>query len=77
MSIGAILLFVFFGVKMVLKGGVVMSDDKARFTLRIPQTLYSKVKESAETSKRSVIKEIEFILEQYYADQDATKAKQR
>ena len=75
MSIGAMLFFVPFGVKMVSKGGVTMPDDKARFTLRIPQDLYAKVKESAETSKRSVIKEIEFILEQHYATQNAPKEK--
>lgn len=65
--------FMLFGVKMVSKGGVIMSDDKARFTLRIPQDLYAEIKKSAESSKRSVIKEIEFILEQYYQAQTCSK----
>lgn len=43
-----------------------MADEKARFTLRIPQELYALVKESADENKRSVIKEIEFILEKYF-----------
>ena len=55
-----------FGVKMVSKGGVTMPDDKARFTLRIPQDLYTQVKESADNNKRSVIKEIEYILEKHF-----------
>lgn len=66
MSIGAILFFVSFGVKMVSKGGVIMPDEKARFTLRIPQDLYAQVKESADNNKRSVIKEIEYILEKHF-----------
>ncbi len=43
-----------------------MSDEKARFTLRIPQDLYVQVKESADNNKRSVIKEIEYILEKHF-----------
>ena len=43
-----------------------MADEKARFTLRIPQELYALVKKSAEQNKRSVIKEIEFILEKHF-----------
>lgn len=39
------------------------TEEKARFTLRIPKDLYEKLKQSAEENKRSVIKEIEFILE--------------
>lgn len=30
------------------------TDDKVRFTLRIPPDLYAKVKESADKNKRSV-----------------------
>jgi hypothetical protein len=59
------------GVKMVSKGGVSMADDKARFTLRIPQELYTKLKDSAEVNKRSVIKEIEYILERHYDERDS------
>jgi len=43
-----------------------MPDEKARFTLRIPQDLYAQVKESADNNKRSVIKEIEYILEKHF-----------
>lgn len=50
------------------------TDEKARFTLRIPQELYAKVKNSAEKNKRSVIKEIEFILDQHL--QTPTEQKQ-
>ena len=38
-------------------------EDKTRFTLRIPTSLYNIVKEEAVKNKRSVVKEIEFILE--------------
>ena len=38
-------------------------DEKTRFTLRIPNDLYDWVKDSAVKNKRSVAKEIEFILE--------------
>ena len=38
-------------------------DDKTRFTMRISNDLYAKVKEQAIKNKRSIAKEIEFILE--------------
>lgn len=41
-----------------------MSDLK-RFTLRIDADILEKVKEQAEDNKRSMAKEIEFILEKY------------
>jgi len=41
-----------------------MSDLK-RFTLRIDADVLEKVKEQAESNKRSMAKEIEFILEKY------------
>ena len=41
-----------------------------RFTLRIDENLYAKVKVLAEQDKRSVAKEIEFILEQHYGSKD-------
>ena len=52
-----------------------MTDEKARFTLRIPQELYMLVKKSAEQNKRSVIKEIEFILEKHF--ENASKESQQ
>ena len=39
------------------------SDNKVRFTLRMPPDLYEKVKESADKNKRSVAREIEYIVE--------------
>ncbi|MED4083902.1 Arc family DNA-binding protein [Halalkalibacterium halodurans] len=39
-----------------------MSDTK-RFTLRLNNDLFEKVKEEAEKNKRSVAKEMEYILE--------------
>jgi len=50
-----------------------MPDEKARFTLRIPQKLYDLVKESAEKNKRSVIKEIEYILENFFLNDSTTQ----
>lgn len=38
-------------------------DDKTRFTMRVPNDLYAWVKETAIKNKRSVAKEIEFILD--------------
>lgn len=39
-----------------------------RFTLRMDEKIFNKVKGRAEKNKRSVAKEIEFILEQYLAE---------
>lgn len=39
--------------------------DQSRFTMRINTELLDKVKADAEKNKRSTVKEIEFILEQY------------
>ena len=52
---------------------IFMADEKARFTLRIPQKLYDLVKESAEKNKRSVIKEIEYILENFFLNDSTTQ----
>ena len=41
------------------------TDDRVRFTLRLPVELYEKVKAIAEENKRTVTKEIEYILEQH------------
>ena len=38
-------------------------DDRVRFTLRIPVELHKKIKELADKNKRTVTREIEFILE--------------
>lgn len=47
-----------------------MSDDVKRFTLRMDTEIFNKVKEQAERNKRSIAKEIEFILERYFEKKD-------
>lgn len=41
-------------------------ETDKRFTLRINQELFSTLEESAKKDKRSIGKQIEFILEQYF-----------
>jgi hypothetical protein len=60
------------GVKMTLKGCITMTEEK-RFTLRMSQEIFNMVKEQAEKNKRSIAKEIEFILEQYFAEMEKKK----
>ena len=50
-----------------------MTVEMARFPLRIPQELYELVKNSAEKNKRSVAKEIEFMLEQKFVKEPHPK----
>ena len=39
------------------------TDNRVRFTLRLPVDLHQKIKELADKNKRTVTREIEFILE--------------
>lgn len=39
------------------------NDDEIRFTMRMEKELYEKLKESAKVNKRSIAKELEFIVE--------------
>ncbi|MCW4387037.1 ribbon-helix-helix protein, CopG family [Limosilactobacillus oris] len=39
-----------------------------RFTLRIEEELYKKIKELADHDKRSISKEIEYIIEEHYGN---------
>ncbi len=63
---------------MTSKGGILMSnpndkytnDSETRFTLRIDTELLNKIKDLTKTTKRSTAKEIEFILEQYFQNDD-------
>ena len=63
---------------MTSKGGILMSnpndkytnDSETRFTLRIDTDLLNKIKDLTKTTKRSTAKEIEFILEQYFQNDD-------
>lgn len=40
-------------------------ENRKAFTLRLETKLYNKIKKSADKNKRSIAKEIEFILEKY------------
>lgn len=42
------------------------ASTETRFTLRIDTELLNKIKEQAQKNKRSTAKEIEFILESYF-----------
>lgn len=46
------------------------SEDK-RFTLRIDKKLFKLLEESAAKDKRSIGRQIEFIVEQYFQDKNA------
>lgn len=46
-----------------------MAEEK-RFTLRMKADIFQKVVESAEKNKRSIAKEIEFLLEQYFSERE-------
>lgn len=43
-----------------------MKDVRTQFTMRINTELWEIVKKEAEKNKRSAVKEIEFILEQFF-----------
>ena len=45
-------------------------DNEKVFTLRLSQNIFDKVKEKAEKDKRSISKEIEFILDEFLNDND-------
>ena len=51
-----------------------MATEMARFTLRIPQALYDRLKQSADDNKRSVVKEIEYLVEQALEAKELPKA---
>lgn len=53
-----------------------MTDEKARFTLRIPKTLYEVLKAEADQNKRTVSKEIEYILEKRFSESVTTATRQ-
>lgn len=63
---------------MMSKGGINMPnsndrytrDNETRFTLRIDSNLLNKIKLQAQKTKRSTAKEIEFILEKYFQNDD-------
>lgn len=44
--------------------------DEKRFTLRMSRDIFDRVQKQAETNKRSIAKEIEYLLEQYFKEKD-------
>ena len=55
---------------MTPKGAEIMENEQTRFTMRIDKAIFEKVKEHAVKNKRSAVKEIEFILEKYFEDNE-------
>lgn len=49
-----------------------MTEQK-RFTLRMDAELFELVKKQAEINKRSIAKEIEYLLEQYFKNNESNK----
>ena len=43
-------------------------EEEKRFTLRMSQRIFDKVAERAKKNKRSIAKEIEYIIEQYLVE---------
>lgn len=81
MSSGALVIFPYVMLNSVIThhmgSDTMPSDDKVRFTLRMPPDLYAKVKESADKNKRSVAREIEFIVEKMMSlEEPSTDSKQ-
>ncbi|AGR47198.1 hypothetical protein JIMMER1_64 [Brevibacillus phage Jimmer1] len=55
-----------------MKGRYLMSDEK-RFTLRMDADLFERIKEQADKNKRSIAKEIEFLIEKHLKEVDNNK----
>lgn len=49
-------------------------EDK-RFTLRMNREIFERVQQQAEKNKRSIAKEIEYLLEQYFKEKDREEDK--
>lgn len=56
-------------VILIPNGGIMMSKEK-RFTLRIDEDVFEKIKEEAEKNKRSITKEIEFLLAKHVDEKE-------
>lgn len=50
-----------------------MSKETKRFTLRVDENIFEKIKEQAEKNKRSVAKEIEYVLEEHLNEKESDK----
>lgn len=55
---------------MASKNDPYTRDEDTRFTMRLNTELLNSIKEQAKKNKRSAAKEIEFILEQYFQNND-------
>ncbi|AGR47581.2 putative Arc-like DNA binding domain [Brevibacillus phage Osiris] len=52
-----------------------MKSNEKRFTLRMDADLFERIKEQAEKNKRSVAKEIEFLIEKHLEEVESIKIK--
>ncbi|TPG86840.1 Arc family DNA-binding protein [Brevibacillus laterosporus] len=50
-----------------------MKSNEKRFTLRMNADLFERIKEQAEINKRSVAKEIEFLIEKHIKEIESNK----
>lgn len=53
-------------------GGNILNEQK-RFTLRLDKNLFEKVKLQSKNNKRSIAKEIEYLLENYFKEKEKDK----
>ncbi len=56
-------------VILIPNGGIMMSKEK-RFTLRIDEDVFEKIKKEAEKNKRSITKEIEYLLDKHVDEKE-------
>ncbi|UAT29462.1 Arc family DNA-binding protein [Bacillus badius] len=49
--------------------------DRKRFTLRMDAELFERIEKLAEKNKRSIAKEIEYLLDQHLAEEDSNDTK--
>ncbi|WP_405103126.1 DUF6364 family protein [Oceanobacillus sp. FSL H7-0719] len=49
-----------------------MTNETKRFTLRMDEKVFEQIKEQAEKNKRSVAKEIEFVLEKHLDNNESS-----
>ena len=52
-----------------------LSEGTRQTTMRMNKYLYSKVEKDAKDAKRSITKQVEFIIEQYYKMKDLTESR--
>lgn len=52
-----------------------LSEGTRQTTMRMNKDLYAKVEKDAKNTKRSITKQVEFIIEQYYKMKDLTESR--